>query len=394
MTKKLTVRLFGAFAAQYGDTVLTLGKHTDSKFGKLFQILMTRPGENFSKRAIIDRIYELGEVEDPNASFNNTMFRLRKYLEKSPLPPGKYLVIEDGAVRFDGPVEVESDAWSFEQTADAFDAETDEDRKLELSKNACRLYQGDYLPRLSNEMWVIEKNQYFQKKYFRMLRYLLKHLEKEGDYAGIGLFSQRAIEIEPVGEWLAWHIDSLVAQGRLLDASKAYQAAVERMEAMGDSAPKGTLEQLQEIGKRIQAPGSVREWVSMHLQEEKPPQGAYYCSMPGFVEQYRILKRVERRQAIPFVLLLCTIQSAEGHPVDSQKKSEKQGKKLQEAFRTNLRAGDVYVKYNANQYLLLCVGAEAENVPEIATRIDVDFRRRCYGHYMIHYRLLENVSVL
>ena len=52
------------------------------------------------------------------------------------------------------------------------------------------------------------------------------------------------------------------------------------------------------------------------------------------------------------------------------------------------------MKYNANQYLLLCVGAEVENVPEIASRIDVDFRKRSYGHYMIHYRLLENVSVL
>ena len=349
MTKKLTVRLFGAFVAQYGDAVLTFGKHANSKFGQLFQILMTRPGENFSKRAIIDRIYEMGEVEDPNASFNNTMFRLRKYLESSPLPPGKYLVIEDGAIRFEGPVEVESDAWSFEQTSDAFLEETDTARKLELSETACRLYQGDLLPQLSNELWVIEKNQQYQKKYFQMLRFLLEHLKDAGDYVSIAYFSRRAIEIEPIGEWLSWQIDSLVAQGRLQDASQVYMAAVERMGAMGDSAPKGMLEQLQEIGRRIQASGGARERITMFLQEEKLPQGAYFCSLPGFVEQYQILKRIERRQAIPFVLLLCTIQNADGHPVDSQKKSEKQGKKLQEAFRTNLRAGDVYVKYNANQ---------------------------------------------
>ncbi|MCI8895151.1 MAG: hypothetical protein HFI41_10945 [Lachnospiraceae bacterium] len=280
MTKKLTVRLFGAFVAQYGDAVLTFGKHANSKFGQLFQILMTRPGENFSKRAIIDRIYEMGEVEDPNASFNNTMFRLRKYLESSPLPPGKYLVIEDGAIRFEGPVEVESDAWSFEQTSDAFLEETDTARKLELSETACRLYQGDLLPQLSNELWVIEKNQQYQKKYFQMLRFLLEHLKDAGDYVSIAYFSRRAIEIEPIGEWLSWQIDSLVAQGRLQDASQVYMAAVERMGAMGDSAPKGMLEQLQEIGRRIQASGGARERITMFLQEEKLPQGAYFALCP------------------------------------------------------------------------------------------------------------------
>ena len=72
-------------------------------------------------------------------------------------------MIEDGAIRFEGPVEVESDAWSFEQTSDAFLEETDTARKLELSETACRLYQGDLLPQLSNELWVIEKNQQYQK---------------------------------------------------------------------------------------------------------------------------------------------------------------------------------------------------------------------------------------
>lgn len=63
-----------------------------------------------------------------------------------------------------------------------------------------------------------------------------------------------------------------------------------------------------------------------------------------------------------------------------------------ETFRTYLRRGDVYTKYSENQYLLLCVGAERENVSEIETRIDMGFRKRCGGRGGISCQLLEERS--
>ena len=87
-SKKLSVRMFGRFSAKYGSEVLTFGRQGDSKFGQLFQMLMTRPGQGFSKRNIAEAFYDWDKVEDPNASLNNMIFRLRKYLEASPLPAG------------------------------------------------------------------------------------------------------------------------------------------------------------------------------------------------------------------------------------------------------------------------------------------------------------------
>ena len=79
--KKLSVRMFGRFSARYADEILALGRQRDSKFRQLFQILMTRPGQDFSKLAVAESLYGWDEVEDSNASLNNTIFRLRKYLE-------------------------------------------------------------------------------------------------------------------------------------------------------------------------------------------------------------------------------------------------------------------------------------------------------------------------
>jgi len=112
MAKKLRVKMFGVFSASYGETVLTFGRQSDSKFSQLFQLLMTRPGQGFSKKSIAEILYGRAEVENANASLNNTIFRLRKYLKESPLPPGEYLTLDNGVLRFSGNVEAESDAWS------------------------------------------------------------------------------------------------------------------------------------------------------------------------------------------------------------------------------------------------------------------------------------------
>ena len=177
--------MFGRFSARYADEILALGRQRDSKFRQLFQILMTRPGQDFSKLAVAESLYGWDEVEDSNASLNNTIFRLRKYLEASPLPQGEYLFCEAGILRFGGNITVESDVWEFGKLADEFDREQDRRKKLALCEKACELYQGEFLPQLSNEQWVIEQSRYYQKIYTAMLRYLLDSLKENGDYEGV-----------------------------------------------------------------------------------------------------------------------------------------------------------------------------------------------------------------
>ena len=66
MQSKLNVNLFGGFSAYYGETALTFGKQNNSKFSQLFQLLMTRPKQDFSKRTLIHNMYEADEIENPN----------------------------------------------------------------------------------------------------------------------------------------------------------------------------------------------------------------------------------------------------------------------------------------------------------------------------------------
>lgn len=390
MAKKLSVKLFGGFSASYDGQVLTFGRQSNSKFGQLFQLLMTRPGQEFSKRDVIRELYGQREVEDPNATLNNTVFRLRKYLAQSPLPSGEYLAVGKGTVCFLGGVDVESDAWSLEKLADAFSSEQDGRRKRELCEQACELYRGELLPQLSNEQWVIQQNRHYRKLHMKMLRYLLGYLKQMGRYHEMEKHAFRASKLHPYGEWEIWRIDSLMALGRHKEAIKVYQEAVNWVQDLGDSPSKVLLERFYEVGRHLQMPDGTREGVYQCLAEEMQPQGAYCCTIPGFADCFRMLKRIGQRENIPFGLLLCTILGADGRQAQDRGQCERQGEKLRAVFRERLRVGDVYAKYNAGQYLLLCVGMAAENALEMGARIDAEFQKRCGRRYGIHCQMLDD----
>lgn len=388
--KKLSVKMFGGFSARYADEVLTFGRQRDSKFGQLFQILMTRPGQGFSKNAIAERLYGRDEVEDPNASLNNTIFRLRKYLATSPLPPGEYLFLEAGVLRFGGDIEVESDVWEFEKAADQFEEEQNRAGKMTLCEKVCDLYQGEFLPQLSNEQWVIEKNRNYQKTYVTMLNHLLGCLKEDGDYGKVEKLARHAAELYPYEGWESWRIDSLIALGRHREAEEVYRKTAEYVQGSDGFLSRKQQEKLREVGDRMLRPEGTVQDIEKYLLETMPGQGAYACSLPGFSDCFRMLKRVVKRGRVHFSLLLCTILDAGGHPASGREYCEKLGEKLCAAFQTHLRRGDIYTKYSENQYLLLCIGVGKENSLEIGARIDTNFRKRCGGRGGVSCRLLDD----
>ena len=388
--KKLSVKMFGGFTASYGEEVLTFGRQRDSKFGQLFQILMTRPGQGFSKNEIAESLYKWEEVEDSNATLNNTIFRLRKYLAASPLPPGDYLFLRMGVLYIAGEIEMESDVWSFETMARAFETEQDKRKKVELCEKACELYQGEFLPQLSNEQWVIEKSKYYHKLYIFMMEYLFDYLKGEGDYQSIERLAACASEIYPYEGWETWRIDCLVALNHYQEAEALYQQTAAHLQESGGFLSKKQQVQFRKIGRKLRRPEETEENIGKYLVEAAQGLGAYSCTLPGFSDCYHMLKRVIKRGAVQFSLMLCTILDGNGHPAENRGYCDKQGEKLRESFRAHLRQGDIYARYSENQYLLLCVGAEKEHIGEIGARIDMDFRKRCGGRGGVSCRLLDD----
>lgn len=286
---------------------------------------------------------------------------------------------------------VESDVWEFELLAERLKKEKDEQRRIKLCRQACALYQGEFLPKLSNETWVINKSQYYRKCYANILRYLLGRLKEAREYRQIEELSAYAASIHPFEEWEIWQIESLVSRGRQREAMLLYQKTEERLHDLGEMPSEGWLKNFQAMGNKLRMPVGGMEDVVQYLTGDEMPQGAYYCNILSFLDYFRILRRIRGRRNVQFCGLICTIVKAGRHAGESQKGCEKQGEKLEETFRMLLRIGDVYTKYDGSQYLLLCVGLERGEVARIAARIDIDFQKKCSGRYRIESQeLIEN----
>lgn len=290
-------------------------------------------------------------------------------------------------------IEAESDVWEFECIVREFEKEQDTQRKEELCKRAKELYQGEFLPRLSDEQWVIERNGNYQKQYSVMMKYLLRRLRDEGDHESVEKTAEQAARVCPDEEWKIWQLDSIVSLGRYKEAEALYQEMAAYMQKTGGILSKKNQAWLRKIGERINRADGSETDIRKCLMEETSAEGAYACTFMGFLDCFRMLKRTIAGGGVKYSLCLCIILDAGGKPAKGRQYCERQSGKLYESFRTCLKRGDIYTKYSDSQYLLLCIGADKKSIHELGERLDLDFRRRCGGRGGVRCTFLDDGDV-
>lgn len=102
--------------------------------------------------------------------------------------------------------------------------------------------------------------------------------------------------------------------------------------------------------------------------------GAFFCTIPGFRDVYRSVRRGMERSGQSVFLLVCTLTDNHGHPLESSKKLDEMSEGLFYAIKSSLRRGDSFTKYNSSQYLAMLMGTNEENCQIVIDRI-----MRSYG---------------
>ena len=74
--------MLGGFSISYEGAAVVFDRKSPAKFVQLFQLLMLHLKDGIDKAELIDALYGKDTVENGNSSLNNTIFRLRRQLEK------------------------------------------------------------------------------------------------------------------------------------------------------------------------------------------------------------------------------------------------------------------------------------------------------------------------
>lgn len=139
-------------------------------------------------------------------------------------------------------------------------------------------------------------------------------------------------------------------------------------EEMGLPPSDQMLENYRKMSQKLTNQESRIGEIQSSLQED-PYTGAYFTTLPGFIDTYRVLERNMERLGYSVFLLLCNLVDYEGKPFVNREKLDARSQTLRQCISSSLRRGDIFTRYSASQYLILLVGSDREGCDVVANRI-------------------------
>ena len=373
----LSVYMLGRFSVEYGDQILSLGRNSSSKLIQLLQIVWLAGEKGVTRDDLAGMLYDRDSLSSLNNSLNNLIYRLRKVLAESGFPKSCYVINQDGVYFWDREIPVWVDAREFERLVEMGDKKRQQEKEtFQYYKKAEELYQGELLTSISTENWVIVESLRFKRMYERAVSWLGDYLKGQKDYPGMYQLYRQAAQVYPFDNWQVGQIESMTYMGRYKEAFLLYDNTAKRYsEEMGLPPSDKMLECYKTMSRQFVNRPDVLKNIRAELREQEDEKiNAYYCSLPSFIDIYRLSARRSERNGKPFCLMLCTITDYEGKVIQNQEKLRVRSELLRKTIGRALRRSDVYAKYSASQYLILLTGVGEENSEVVGKRICRNFR--------------------
>ena len=313
---------------------------------------------------------------------------MKKMLADTILPDYDYIQIEDGIYKWSSPMSTWVDVIDFSEYVKEGEAETNEAERYRLFRQACLLYQGEFLPELSGEDWVIINSVAYKKQFSTALSGVWEYLKYIQNYEEMLEVSSKAVRIYPFDEWQAMKIEALMGLERYKEAMDFYEETARMFfEELGISPSSRIMKLFDEMSAKMTSSYQTAGEIEKKLKEEEEKSGALYMSLPSFRDSYRLLQRILERNGQSAYLMVITMVDSKGRPAESIKKQEEYSKALHDAIQKSLRKGDSFTKYSTSQFLILLVGTNKENCRRIFERIVNNFamEHRTWKNYLKYF---------
>ncbi len=375
---------------RYGDQEIVLGRNTTAKFVQLLQLVWLYGDRGLSKPQIVRELYDVDDLSNPNNSFNNLLFQLRRQTVSAGLPKEDYIIRQNKLYYPDPAIPLDIDTQRFEHLIQEAEKEKAPKKKYDLFRQALQVYHGELLPESATQAWVVTESIRMQKLFEEAVRYAGAYAKKTKDYDAMFHIYEHAARIYPDDDWQADQIDALICQEEYQQAYQLYDQTVRLYsEEMGLPPSDQMLANYRKMSQKLTNQESRITEIQSSLQED-PDTGAYFTTLPGFIDIYRVLERNMQRLGYSVYLLLCTLADYEGKPFMNREKLESRSKTLRQCISSSLRRGDIFSRYSSSQYLILLVGSDKEGCNVVAGRISKKLYAIEGSKASVHY---SNVSL-
>lgn len=362
----LEICMLGGFYVYYGDEPVTFGR-SGTKIEQLLQLMILYKDHGVAKERLISYLYDWELIGNKNNSLNTMIYRLRKRLVESGLPDEEYISIENGICRWVSQIPVQVDVLEFRHLAQSAELESNEHHRCQKWQEALELYRGELLPHIATLDWVCIESSSLKCLYENVIRSCCAILEKHQEYKKMLNIYNEAAARYPFDEWQVPQINCLIRLNDYDAAYQIYQNTVILYTGGGMSLSEKFKKLLKQMDRQLEYHETAFEEICKNLQEDENCSGGYFCTYPGFVDIFCVLRRGMSRAGYNLALILCGLEAKKQEHSDAFRK-------LFASVGRSLRRCDVYTEFNSGQYLILLMNADANGCDVVFERIRSDYR--------------------
>lgn len=342
---------------------------------KLLLFLIIHREQSLTIDEIATALWHEEEVENPAGALKNLMYRLRNLL-KQYFGDTEFVLTSRGAYCWNPEVKVIVDIEQFDGLIEKAKLASDEiSDMVNYYEGAIRIYQGDFMTKLTDMYWVTTLSTYYHSRYLSAVKDLAELYIKAEMYDELERICNEALNHDNSDEQIYYYlIYARMKKNKLKLAMESYEKACDILRReFGVARP----EKLQQIYEELLKMNKAKEAENIErMQEdisEENPEGAFFCGYPIFREIYRLEARKNTRFGEDEYVLLLTMEAKEAIVGATEQIEQYRIKKAMEAFEATikvaLRIGDVAAKYSDSQFVILLPACNYECAMFVANRI-------------------------
>jgi DNA-binding SARP family transcriptional activator len=387
---RISIRMLGKFDVMVGDKSVEKQLAKTKKGTRLLQYLVLRGGESAPNFKLYEVLWEDEQSSNPEGALKTLVSRTRTILSEIAPELGEAIVTERGSYRFNTSAGISVDTLEFEKlTLELNDVAALDDETHAKFNRMLSLFQGDLLPGLEQEDWVVSRSVYLHSQYLKMVYKYLDLLKEAKDFERMIHVCRLALDVDVFDERLHLALmNALIRTNRNNEALIQYKHATNlHLRYLGMQPP----EAIQEFYKQILKAGKTLDMdidaIRKELTEYGSQRGAFVCEYAVFKEIYNLQMRNLERMGSTMFIALIMVTSIGTQQIEPMRLNDIM-QTLQKTLTSNLRKGDTITHFSASQYALLLPLVNHDTGKMVLERIKRAFYKACPNSaIMFSYRL-------
>ncbi len=371
----LSVNTLGKFQIMNECEALNDDNIRSTMLTKLLLFMIMHREQSLTTDEIATALWHEEEIENPAGALKNLMYRLRNLLKKH-FGDTEFIITSRGSYCWNPEVKLIVDVEQFESLLEKAKAGSEDvSNTINYYEKAVRIYQGDFMAKLTDMHWVVTMSAYYHSMYLSAMKGLAELYIESEMFDELESICNEALHYDNVDEQIYYYlIYARMKKNKFKLAMESYEKACEILNReLGVRKPaklQKIYEELLKMNKGSKAENIER--VQEDMSEENP-EGVFFCGYPIFREIYRLEARKITRIGESEYVLLLTVKSNEQTAGSMEQIEQFRMKKIMDGLETTIRAslriGDVAAKYSDSQFVVLLPACSYECGMLVANRI-------------------------